>query len=253
MNYTDSTDIVGREVYGTDGKKLGKVISMQGSDMLVEKGIFFPKDFYIPRSEIVRLDGDALILRGNSDLYLNGMDREGRWSGTSTDAASLNTSERRGDYGSIGNQELRVPVAEEELEARKVARQQGEVVIHKEVVTEQKQITVPVTREEVRVERTPISAPRAAAPGEATFKEETVRVPVTEEQVEVVKRPVVKEEVRVSKRPYTEEQRVAGSVRKEQVEVEGEDLTRRSTLDRDEDIHQAGPGRSDIDDDDTLV
>lgn len=115
--------------------------------------------------------------------------------------------------------EKTMQVREEELHARKVPVEKGEVKVRKEVVTEHKTIDVPVTREEVVIERRPASGRASSAdlrPGEE------VRIPVKEEQVRVEKEAVVKEEVRVGKRQVTETEHVAGDVKKEKVKIETE-------------------------------
>jgi hypothetical protein len=40
---------VGDEVYGSDGDKVGTVAEVQSGYLVVEKGFFFPTDYYIPR------------------------------------------------------------------------------------------------------------------------------------------------------------------------------------------------------------
>jgi uncharacterized protein (TIGR02271 family) len=96
--------------------------------------------------------------------------------------------------------------------------------VHKDVRTEQKEVSVPVTREEVHVERVP--AEGTQPPGEAAFRDQTVSVPVHEEEVEIRKRPVVKEEVRVGRTRREEERRADVDVRREEARIEGTDEVR---------------------------
>lgn len=111
----------------------------------------------------------------------------------------------------------KVQVHEEKLNVQKTPVQAGEVRVHKEVHTEQKNIQVPVEREEVVIERRPASG--RASPSDIRAGEE-VRIPVREEQVQVNKENVVKEEVIVGKRKVQDTQQVKGEVRKEDVKVE---------------------------------
>ncbi len=107
-----------------------------------------------------------------------------------TSGESLGSAPRTGGLG-LGagtEEELRVPLAEEELVAEKRTRQAGEVRIRKDVVTERREIPVEVTREEVHVERTPVEGGEARG-GEARFEGGTISVPVHEEEVEIRKRP----------------------------------------------------------------
>jgi Domain of unknown function (DUF2382) len=50
-----------------------------------------------------------------------------------------------------------IPVREEELRVHKQIVETGEIIVHKEVITEEKTITVPVSREELVIERRPAS------------------------------------------------------------------------------------------------
>ena len=133
------------------------------------------------------------------------------------------------------SEEVRVPVAEEELGAERRQREAGAVKVHKEVTTEHRQIGVPVTREEVHVERVPVQGGEARG-GEARFEKGDVRVPVREEEVEIRKRPVVKEEVRLRKDRVTEQRAAEADLRKERVDVEGEGVAPRRLGPEDEDL-----------------
>lgn len=121
-------------------------------------------------------------------------------------------------------EELRVPLVEEKMDVSKREVETGEVVIHKEVITEMKTVTVPVTREEVHIERVAVSENDAragtVAMESAAFQDATIRVPIHEEQIEVTKRPVVREEIRVSKDIVVEQQSAQAELRKEQVDIE---------------------------------
>jgi hypothetical protein len=52
----------GAEVVGSDGDKVGKVIGANESYVVVEKGFFFPTDYYIPVSAVTNVDGDRVHL-----------------------------------------------------------------------------------------------------------------------------------------------------------------------------------------------
>lgn len=108
---------------------------------------------------------------------------------------------------------------EEQLNVSKERVQTGEVGIHKEVVTEQKNINVPVTHEEVVVERRAVSGDM---PADATpiGQEESLRIPVSEERVNVEKRPVVTGEVEAERRAVQENQQVSDTVKKERARID---------------------------------
>jgi uncharacterized protein (TIGR02271 family) len=236
----------GMTVRSADGEKLGKVVACEESLFVVEKGFFFPKD-YVARYEQVADVGDGEVrLRENASALTGSTEGTETRSSAAYEtrpaeelgAANMQAGaagDRTGERISGTREEVRVPLAEEELTAEKHLRDAGQVRITKEVVTEQKQMTVPVTREEVHVERVPASGSDRV--DEAAFEERTISVPIREEEVEIKKRPRVREEVRVSKTARTEERRADAEVRHEEARVEkdGEviredpedDLTRR--------------------------
>jgi uncharacterized protein (TIGR02271 family) len=213
----------GMAVRSSDGEKLGKIVAREADGFVVEKGFFFPKDCFVRADDVVGVSDGEVQLRSTAASL--------------RDASELRGGDAAGAGSMAGSsEEVRVPVAEEELVAERRAREAGQVKVHeagqvkvhKDVHTERRHLDVPVTREEVHVERTPASG--EARPGDATFQEGTVTVPVREEEVEIRKRPVVREEVRVSKTARREERRADADVRKESVDVErGGDLEKRST------------------------
>ena len=139
-----------------------------------------------------------------------------------------------------------IPLRQEELGVHKQLVETGQVVIRKEVITEQKTITVPITREELVIER----RPGTGQPSEHLEKvSETldevlpdggsVRIVLREEQVRVEKYSVVKEEVFISKRKIQEIIHLADTLKREeahsermgQVTIQGNEDVRDSTQD----------------------
>jgi uncharacterized protein (TIGR02271 family) len=216
----------GMTVRSADGEELGKVVACEENLFVIEKGFFFPKDY------VVRYDQVADIRSGEVSLRDNASALTGEAAGTQSSASydtrraeelgsssdSMNAGERSEERISGTREEIRVPLAEEELSAEKRMKEGGEIRVRKEVVTEHKEISVPVTREEVHVERVPVSGSGEA--GEAAFKEGTISVPVHEEEVEIRKRPRVREEIRISKTAHTEERRAGAEVRHEEARIE---------------------------------
>ncbi len=117
---------------------------------------------------------------------------------------------------------------QEELQVHKQAVVTGEIIVRKEVITEEKTITVPVTREELVIERRPVPGQPSDQPvyqGEEMPIEVlkdggTLRIVLREEQVRVEKQTVVKEEVFISKRPDQELKRVQETLRREEAHIE---------------------------------
>lgn len=124
-------------------------------------------------------------------------------------------------------EEIRIPLLEEELSVETISRETGHVRIHKEVRVEHRHLTVPITREEVVVERLPATQGAGASGAEAPFKEQTIDLAVHEDEVRVTKHPVVREELRVRKLAHHEERDTDATLRREEADIE--DTTRPST------------------------
>jgi len=204
----------GWDVYGSDGQHIGSVGEIGENYVLVQKGMIFVHDIFIPVSAIERVEDEAVWLNvAKADVDAMGWDMppsEGSWEDWTGGTPRQGQTDRE-----------RIPVREEELEAHKTTRQAGEVQVRKDVVEEQRSMDVPVTREEVQVKRVPVDRP--ASGDETTIgKGDTVRVPVMEEDVEVTKRPRVKEEIEISKVARQKTKRATGTVRKEHVDVSQE-------------------------------
>jgi uncharacterized protein (TIGR02271 family) len=204
----------GAEVYGADSDKVGKVIGATPRYIVVEKGFFFPSDYYIPASAIASVDADKIYLSYTKDEALNqGWDAE-PLDYSDAYAAGASTADRITGT----DDSLRVPVHEEELTATTRPVDRGDVQVSKDVVTEKQTLNVPVTEERVRVDRRTVD--REATPEDLAFDEGTITVPVLGEEVDVQKRARVIEEVEISKEPVQKTKQVGDNVRKEQVRVE---------------------------------
>jgi uncharacterized protein (TIGR02271 family) len=221
---------VGDEVYGSDGDKVGTVADVQPSYIVVEKGFFFPTDYYIPMSAVTSAGNGQVTLNVAKDAALN----SGWDTVPETDTMRTDVDFRSTDRDSSGQVEmagyevaaedaLRIPVMEEELTATVRQQEAGAVRIEKDVVTEEQTLEVPVTEERVRVERRVVD--RAATGADAgAFEETVIEVPLRSETVDVQKQARVAEEVVVSKEAVERTEQVSGTVRREEVYVD-EDAT----------------------------
>ena len=62
----------GMDVYGADGEKLGTIHEVRDNYFVIEKGFFFPKDYYIPLSAAEGVDPDNRVyLNVTKDVALN--------------------------------------------------------------------------------------------------------------------------------------------------------------------------------------
>lgn len=229
----------GMSVISADGENLGKVDRVEGDVMVVREGFFFPKDHYIPLSAVAQTDGDETHLSVTKDAALNqGWDQPQTGTVTTeapaydTDAAydgtgnhPLDTDPQPFDHEQNSQRthvneddEIMVPVHEEELTATKRGVERGTVRVEKDVVAVEQELDVPVTEEEVHVSRRAVN--REAVPSDAAFDEGTIEVPVFGEEVDVQKRARVREEVEISKDAVTETERVTDTVRREEVTIE---------------------------------
>ena len=236
---------VGTDVYGSDQEHIGSIAEIGANYLLVEKGLLFRKDIYVPFSAVTAATEDSVILNvTKSQLESQGWDEPptgDSYDTGMTGATSGTTEYGRGSTTEMSGDRDRIRVHEEELEARTTPRQTGEVKIRKDVVEDQQVIDVPVTREEVRVRR--VGVDRDASPDDTAFQADgdTIRVPIMEEQVEVTKRPRVVEEIEIDKVARQDTQRVSDTVRRERVDVEGAAETR---LDEESDYGTTDQGLS---------
>jgi uncharacterized protein (TIGR02271 family) len=217
----------GDDVYGSDGDKVGSVIAVQNDYVVVEKGWFFPTDYYIPASAIASANDGQIYLNVTKDVALD----QG-WDTAPVATTDYETTAVGSDIGvnsqpgytetqatTISDTEaLRVPVYEEELTATKTAREAGGLRIEKDVVTEEQVLDVPVTEERLKVVHRTVDRPVDATDTNA-FEEMIVDVPVRTEEVELSKRVRVGEEVEIQKEEVQRTEHVSGTVRREEVHV----------------------------------
>jgi hypothetical protein len=68
----------GDEVFGSEGDKVGKIVTVDPTYIVVEKGFFFPTDYVIPMRAIASYDGEHVYLAVTKEEAL-----AGEWGGTS--------------------------------------------------------------------------------------------------------------------------------------------------------------------------
>jgi uncharacterized protein (TIGR02271 family) len=222
-------------VMGTQGERIGKVIRCDDDTFVVEKGVFFPKDYELRYDHITDVSGGTV--RYALTDFLRGRDIETAASKpaaaaheaaataataaapVAAAAAATATATARRAEKSQGREEIRIPLMHEEIDIEKVARESGHIRIHKTVHTEEKHFSVPVTREEVIIEHVAIGRD-AALTGDDAFIEDTVDVPLYEEEVRVSKHSVLDEEVVVRTVAESVEREGTAMLRHEEAEVE---------------------------------
>ena len=224
----------GDDVIAADGDKLGTLAAFTGQYLVVEKGFFFPKEYYIPASTISNYDAGErkIYLAVTKDAALNSgwdmvpadyedaayVDARGGANIVDTDTRldAFDTGVR--DTYATDQDHISVPVHEEELIPTKTVRQAGQVRVDKDVIEEEREIDVPVTEERVKVTRRAVD--QVADTGDMAFREESFEVPVRTEDVGVDKVVRVAEQVDIDKQAIQDTKRVSGTVRKERVDVD---------------------------------
>lgn len=241
----------GATVLGADGEKVGQVIAVYADYVVVEKGFFFPTDYYIPTSAVATYDGDEVMLNVTKDEALDqGWDQvpaelttvddeevyaEPVATGIDDEDQSREARVASDDHptpfehhveGEVGHSDkdgtITVEVHEEEAVATTRERELGEVRIDKEVVTREEEIAVPVIEERLRVERRPVD--REVTGAEATLEERTFSVPIRGEVVDVAKDVHVTEEIQVAKEEVELTAEVETTVRHEEVHIDDTSL-----------------------------
>ena len=243
--FTDQEMMTGAEVFGADGEKVGNVAAVYPTYIVVEKGFFFPTDYYIPRSAIASYDGDQIFLTVAKDAALQSgwdaqpADLESVTGGASAGVGAYRAADRIAATQVAGEEEIRIPVVEEELTATVRQQEAGAVRVEKDVVTEERTLEVPVTEERLRVERRVVDRPATAADA-AGFEDTVIEVPLRKETVDVAKVARVTEEVVLSKEAVQHTERVSDTVRKEEVFIDEEGAIDSSVIDsRDADAGRA--------------
>lgn len=273
----------GTPVYDVNGTKIGSISeqSVQGDNLVLQKGLFFPHDYYVPMRTVTHADADGVHLNVTKDDVVNQTfdnaapaDTLGGGSAYNDTATSYQTSDRGVDStpvtdrsasdagytdrradSNIGQHDtpiregdVRVPVREEQLNIGKQQVETGRARVHKDVIEEQQAVNVPTTHEELRVEHVPVQGD-AADVGPDAFTDRDIDVPLRGEQVVANKETHVAEEVHLHKQQVTENQQVGGTVRKERVRIDGVDqaqgdvpLNRDATA-YDENVDEAQPRR----------
>ncbi len=107
---------------------------------------------------------------------------------------------------------VNMKLREEQMKISKDKIKTGEVSIHKEVLTEEENITVPVKREELVIEKTVFDS---QFHNKLDAHTETVRIPISKERIDIHKHPVALEEVSVNKHQYEEIKHITETIKKE--------------------------------------
>ena len=252
MRWTRNDVHDGMSVTSTKGDRLGKVISRSADTFVVEKGVFFPKDYELRYDHITDM-GSGGISYSLSDIESRlGLGEPSRASATTTTARAASatarseplssprseplTATRSEPVGSVeataGREEVRIPLMEEEVGIEKVSRETGHVRIHKTIKTEEKHFSVPVMREDVVIERVAASSDEPTLPSESAYQEQVLDVALHEEDVKLSKHSRLREQMVVRTVVEAIQKDASADLRHEECEIEdtrGETRSARST------------------------
>ena len=141
----------GWTAYDANREQIGDVFEIGSNYVLVQKGLFFPKDLYIPLSQVTSVD------EANADFFVDVTKDNVESVGWDTPPADAGW-----DASALDRETFTVPVREERIAAEKHERGAGEVTVDKRVVEQQQEFDVPVTHEEVDVTRRRVDRPADA-------------------------------------------------------------------------------------------
>lgn len=217
MNRDLSSIQSGFDVIGSDGKKIGTVKECTESYCHIDTGFLgLGPDYFIPLDAFSQVGDRQVHLNVPSDqIDQMGWDRPRETESDESFAGRSRMYETeeapREEQGVTQDTSRAIPLAEEELRARKERNVAGEVEVSKDVVEEQRNLEVPVSHEEAIIRQRSVDRPSDQPIGEG----ETIRIPLSEEQVTAEKETHVYGEVDVEKRNVTEQRRFQETVRKE--------------------------------------
>ena len=138
---------------------------------------------------------------------------------TRTDFTETNIAAPATPARTLNENEVALPVIEEELQVGKREVQRGGVRVYSHVTETPVEETVQLHEEHVNVERRPVDRPLTAADS-AAFKEENFELRETAEEAVISKQARVVEEVVVGKTATDRTETVRDTVRRTDVEVE---------------------------------
>jgi uncharacterized protein (TIGR02271 family) len=221
----------GYDVFAADGEKVGDVQEVHPHYLVVSKGFFFPTERYVPVAAITDVRDERVMLNATKDQ----IDSQG-WDSvpevdtyTTTDTTTYTDTAGTSDTllgertTETVDEDVRIPVMEEQLSVNKHEVRRGLVRVHKTVNEEQASVNVPLREETVHVERHAVTGDYSGSLPTDAFQETEIDIPLRGEEVDVSKRAVVREEVEINKDVRERNQQVNDTVRREEVHLHGAD------------------------------
>lgn len=202
---------------------------MQSHYLTVSKGSFFSSERHVPVAAIADVRGDQVYLTV-SKSQLDSQDWEtipavptNTDTSRSSDVERGMTTDTRADERMTDtvDDDIRVPVMEEQLSVGTHEVRRGLVRVHKRVHEEQAPVNVPLCEETIHVERHALTGEYTGNVPANAFQEQDIEIELRGEEADVTKRAVVREEVEIDKEVVERNQQVTDTVRREEVHVHG--------------------------------
>jgi stress response protein YsnF len=223
----DWTNVVKKEVIGTDGLDLGEVVEIGDNFIVVQKGLLNKKRYIIPISTAESFDGDILRVKVNEN-ELSGYEEttEPKFKDYSTFKSSDMSKEM----------ETKIPLIGENLVvSKKVVEDNVDII--KEPIKETKTVEIDLTYEKVNIERIPFNNEEKDVKGSSDQNLEEGRsdiekpvssrtqisIPLKREVPVIIKNPYIREEVVIRKKPVKETKTITADVTNEEVTFEDKD------------------------------
>lgn len=229
----DWTNVVKKEVIGTDGLDLGEVVEIGDNFIVVQKGLLNKKRYIIPISTAESFDGDILRVKVNEN-ELSGYEEttEPKFKDYSTFKSSDMSKEM----------ETKIPLIGENLVvSKKVVEDNVDII--KEPIKETKTVEIDLTYEKVNIERIPFnndekgmngSPDQSLGEGRSDIEKPVssrtqISIPLKREVPVIIKSPYIREEVVIRKKPIKETKIITADVTNEEVTFEDKDPNQNST------------------------
>jgi len=220
----------GYDVFAADGEKVGDVQDVQPHYLTVSKGFFFPSERHVPVAAIADVRDERVYLTVNKN-QLDSQDWETAPAApTYTDTDMTTTGMDRDTVvgertTTSANDDVRIPLMEEQLQVGKHEVRRGLVRVHKRVESEQQSVNVPLREETVHVERHAVTGDYTGNVPSDAFQNQDIEIELRGEEADVSKRARVREEVEIDKDVIERNQQVTDTVRREDVHVHDADTS----------------------------
>ncbi len=241
MSYQEPLQLrQGMDVVGSDDDKVGDVDRLEGDYVVVKKGFFFPKDYYIPTSAFTTVDADKAYLNVTKDDALNqgwdvaptegtagygGEVRRAEDTGYAGDAvrgdAGLgydNDVARGATAGGVAGADLAQDDAGLAYDNNLNRADADDTNLRTGAAADADTIRVPLSEEELTATTRDVDRGEVRVEKNVVSEEQTLNVPVTEEEVHVQRRTVDRNAV--PGETLFEEGTIEVPIRGEEVEVE---------------------------------